>query len=834
MTHRFYFDIKTGMSLNRWLLTNTVIEPFKSKPETFDEPVNLTEEYVQVEYPVRKQFLKQRRDQVVDPSCENFDRIYFPFENPRVEFSSFIATPHTMRTYAKTFINSTQDGAFPFQLTTCGGVEIWVNSQDQLKYEPFTRNQPSSTEVELYLQKGVNEITVCFEDLAERDVNYFYEMTYKGLQPLQGFLPLSVPTQEITEVENILMNSYFEKDLFVDEDIRLHFGHDATKQVDRLHIRTNHNHLLNPVVGQKTNERGKKPSVFSVSLHEVSDENIVTLGHIDEFDVSGITYFDIGIELSNGVIIYRQLVASLYNKKQYALDVSENLTIRKKEVLNYFSSLSLDDMNIGMAKTVLNGYVNEEADHLIRSGFQVIEDKGDCADFRLAPLLGFTIQYKHLLSERLKQDIQSLATGFRYWIDEPGNDVMWYFSENHAFLFHVSQYFAGHLYSEDTFSVSGRTGKEQYRIGKERILDWFDIFFDYGFAEWNSTTYLPIDLIGFLSLYEAAPDKEIRALAKKALDLTFTVIAANLHGKTMSTTYGRVYEHDLKAMELGEVTNLAFIAWKEGYLNNTLRSTVLFCLSGYEPPELNQLITIPDDKGLRVEYKQGKKEVYTYLYKTKDYAMGSAIHFDPYLKGHQQHVMNVSLDDENTQFWINHPGEHVYSGENRPSFWAGNGICPNIRQYENVMMIEYLLKEPFIPFIHAYVPFWKLDEIEEEGNWFFMRRGTSYVAIYFDQGFQRIKEQAIAYREVRAYGNQHHVIVKCSSAKEVGSFQLFKRQMLESHVRIGATEWSYKDIQHGEMTMALDNELYVNNERVKYSAGYEIKSNVLDRSLAEG
>jgi len=51
---------------------------------------------------------------------------------------------------------------------------------------------------------------------------------------------------------------------------------------------------------------------------------------------------------------------------------------------------------------------------------------------------------------------------------------------------------------------------------KRRLEEWFDIFFKYGYSEWNSTTYLPINLIGFFSLYETAPDKEIRNLAKKA------------------------------------------------------------------------------------------------------------------------------------------------------------------------------------------------------------------------------------------------------------------------------------------------------------------------------
>lgn len=54
----------------------------------------------------------------------------------------------------------------------------------------------------------------------------------------------------------------------------------------------------------------------------------------------------------------------------------------------------------------------------------------------------------------------------------------------------------------------------------------------------------------------------------------------------------------------------------------------------------------------------------------------SDIKYNQYKKGHQQHMMNISLGNDATQLWINNPGEYAHSGENRPSYWAGNGKCP--------------------------------------------------------------------------------------------------------------------------------------------------------------
>ena len=55
--------------------------------------------------------------------------------------------------------------------------------------------------------------------------------------------------------------------------------------------------------------------------------------------------------------------------------------------------------------------------------------------------------------------------GFRYWMDEPGNDVMWYFSENHALLFHTACHLAGTLLPDATFTRQAAQGGSRRRSG---------------------------------------------------------------------------------------------------------------------------------------------------------------------------------------------------------------------------------------------------------------------------------------------------------------------------------------------------------------------------------
>jgi hypothetical protein len=56
----------------------------------------------------------------------------------------------------------------------------------------------------------------------------------------------------------------------------------------------------------------------------------------------------------------------------------------------------------------------------------------DCADFILVPLLWARAAYGEAIAPATRAEVDAAILGFRYWMDEPGNDVMWYFSENQS------------------------------------------------------------------------------------------------------------------------------------------------------------------------------------------------------------------------------------------------------------------------------------------------------------------------------------------------------------------------------------------------------------------
>ena len=91
-------------------------------------------------------------------------------------------------------------------------------------------------------------------------------------------------------------------------------------------------------------------------------------------------------------------------------------------------------------------------------------------------------------------------------MDEPGNDVQWYFSENHALLFHTAAYLAGHLLPDAPLRplrphrprAIGRRARPRARLARP-LRGW-------EMAEFNSAPYFPIDLKGLTALFALAPD----------------------------------------------------------------------------------------------------------------------------------------------------------------------------------------------------------------------------------------------------------------------------------------------------------------------------------------
>jgi len=790
------YKIDYDESISRWWVTDMKQAAFESPYETFNAEVNLGEAYVQIIYPVRKEFLKQNKLQNVKYYDGTYNSIYFPFENNRVDFTTFIHTPHHIWVNAKTYLDVEEAGEYPFEIYTCGGMKIWVNKKEVLCYAPYTRNIPGKISISIQLQAGMNEVVVYADELAERDVFFYYEMRYKGDKSLTGVLPVDQSVNEIMQTEKFLKSCYFEKDCVYEGELILKYD-GSLLDVDK--------HLI--VQGDEESAKNNNVDIDEVNNVIASRNNDeVSLGDIKRHNV-GILKILIGIKVGS-FIISRGLVVGIIPKD--IIDFQPMLTIedRKKQALEFICIYGENVVNRTMAILEVQNEMTDKAYACLQISLEKIKNKEDCSDFVLVPMFLMITRYRSYLTDEVYEDIKNTIIDFRYWIDEPGNDVMWYFSENHAFLFNISQYLSGYLFPEDVFSVSKRLGKEQYLIGKKRVEEWFDTFFKYGYAEWNSATYIPIDLIGFFVLFEMAPDESIRKLAKKALDFTFKVVTYNTYNGIMSSSYGRAYEDTLKARQLVEPSFTEWVSYGSGRINFRSRSVSLYCLSSYVPPDYDKEVALKENEWMSVEFDQGLNKVKTYNFKTVDYFIACVKRFKPFEHGHQQHLMNVALGKNSIQYYVNHPGERPFSGGNRPCYWAGNGTIPFIEQYKNVMVMLFKIDpNELVHYIHSYSTFYDFDEYEITGKWLFVKVDNSYMGTYFSNGISYTNYGANKGKEVISYGLNHGVIVKCGSSEEFESFNNFKNILKSMKITYNGEEFiKFNDPQYGEVIIdGIDN-----------------------------
>jgi len=205
---------------------------------------------------------------------------------------------------------------------------------------------------------------------------------------------------------------------------------------------------------------------------------------------------------------------------------------------------------------------------LLADTFEFIHRRYDCSDFLANTVIRILYAYSHKLdaykpisraqnthSPSLRAQMSDLLLDFKYHWDQPGQDSLCTWSENHQILFAGLEYLAGHLYENETFINSGRSGAYHKARGKQRILAWCKRRFRYGFTEWYSNNYYLEDLVAMSNIQEFAPDQEVRHAMTQVLHIIYYDIATqSLRGSFVSTG-GRMYENNKKSARGGCALN---------------------------------------------------------------------------------------------------------------------------------------------------------------------------------------------------------------------------------------------------------------------------------------
>lgn len=816
------YPLYRGETINRWLVAGIYEKKMRFEPMTMSGDINLwlKEGFSIHENPCRKEFVGTRRQsppsfpdlvsvQPGDPlSLEEGVRewqIYFPFDNANVEMSAFWFVPTYLKTWAVTTLNSSAAHVADFQLRTCGGAAVRVNGKQVVDFTPYTRNVEQIVNFQTELTEGINRLEVCFDDLAERDTQYYFRLDYKGSRNVEMALPVGNRSAEkIKAVETALYNARFEQDTVKEGNIRLlihnPFDHDVACDIVSCY-----------------EENLVEGGIRKLSVNLAGGSREADLGSVENFSM-GFNHFTISVE-TEGIRIDRILPLQVYPTALLP-ETSPNIVERKKQALRFLAVHGEENINKAMAILYAGGDLKEAQEIILRQ-LEGINDRYDCSDFHLVHVyrLWRDFRDKGIFEEDFWSKIKACILNFRYWMDEPGDDVMWFFSENHALLFHTCQLLAGQIFPDEIFLSSGQTGKQLVEKAEQLLEGWFERFFEEGLTEWNCSAYIPIDVLGLANLYDMAASSEIRRSAREALDKVFYYTAVNGFYGILSCSFGRSYEKELKGNYINGTSGMCWIGWGLGYLNQSAKAAVSFCLSDYAPPEeYAQYMSVPENWSMVFRNTQGYMEhADLYAYKTKDFILSTACYFKPGHKGYQEHIVQAAFDPE-AQIWINHPGELHAHGSGRPNFWAGNGYLPKAAQYKGLTFAIYNISpEHSVDYTHAYFPVASFDQYVQYGNWCFTRKGGGFAAIYANNGISLQARGLNKDRELVSPGYQNIWILRIADKNEFESFDAFVESMLEASLVIGGQqEIRLADKVYGNVEMSWESPMKVNGKPMQY------------------
>ncbi|MGF6175821.1 hypothetical protein [Ensifer sp. 4252] len=755
-------DLSPGEAVRYWQLGRIAEErfdvadvPMKGEMDPFFF-LTKHKNFIPHEYPCRTIFAERYRGKRPDVrGAFEPARWWLPFGSPRLDLSGFWFRPTRLANWARTVIESTDAGTAKVRLGTCGGAVIWVNGVEVGWMAPYSRNLEAKAEFDLPLEAGLNEVTIFFDDLAERDARFFFQLDYVSGPSSRLAIPVGCASATAAQVEIALDGMHFDRTAYFEGDITLIFA--AGLPIDvKVNVSVEGDFM--------STER------FDYDFLLKAGETRLTIG-ASERAPADFRHFRVSLD-AGGFVAARSLGVEICHATRQGTSPA-SLAERITEALDEVSEFSERDTVRAFAR-LASGRGGSDTDAMIEEILPSIEDCHDCADFSLVPLIWSRSVWGADIGEKTRQRIDRAILDYRFWMDEPGNDVQWYFSENHALLFHTAAYLGGHLLRDETFTRSRRTGAQQSAFGAARVRAWLDHFEAWEMAEFNSAPYFPIDLKGLTALAALSPDGDIATRAKKGIVRLCEVIARSAHQGMVTAAQGRSYEHTLCAGRSLELSGVARLLWGKGWYGRRVHALpqLAVCLRDHG-------LVIPDDLQAIANHQAGEHQEWCfaqgegrfaalYHYKGRHFAMGSTAHYRWNEWGYQETVLHLRLGDRpEAAIWINHPGETIQFGYGRPSYWGGCGTLPRAHQYRGLAILDFTTFEEQPGFTHAWFPTGEFDESTVQGNVALARCGRGGVMLLGDGELTPVADGPSANAELRQYGRRTRWIVRVCEVSDL-------------------------------------------------------------------
>ncbi len=698
-------------------------------------------------------------------------------EDHLVDHSGFYPTPHYLRSWAYTQLNSKTPQEVSLILTTHGPADVWLNGQHAHRQEQFCEQQPCSVSFKVLLNPGINKILVRFEAVARRECAYAMALQVlspveaeadEGMEPHRVKLGIEVTIPSLIQsisrrnkFEQAAAVTYIAQDVFeVDDQIRLYWPDDL-KQPSAAVVR-----LMTPA-GQ----------IHAEATVDGTAGDKLFLQHPRQIPAGPYRVFMMPLAweyYERDLRVTREINLWSLGRSRYSVAPYGTYEERRREALRNASQWS--GLFAEIAKMALDQWTDVEAKTIL-----LATTKANISE--LLGMLGMLYRFgdRPQFPKELLQSLEDFILSYPYpqrdVFDVPPVD-----SESDSILSYAAEILAGQRYPERIFSSNGMTGEWHRQNGERLALDWLSQCGQAGFSDWDSNSSFAGYLLALSHLVDLADAENVWEMAAVVMDKLFVTIAINSYRGVFGSTHGRTCASYVKGGLLEPTSGIARLMWGVGIFNHHIAGPVsLACMEKYEFPSIISDIaaSLPEEMWSRECHTVSTARLVNKVtYKTPDGMLCSAQDYSPGVRGRQEHIWQATLGHTATVF-VTHPACVSEDDARQPNYWVGNAVLPRVAQWKDVVIAVYALpKDDWMGFTHAYFPIHAFDDYAVQQSWAFARKGDGYLAITASQGFNLIKKGPYAFRELRSYGHNNIWLCHMGRAALDGDFSSFQKKIL--------------------------------------------------------
>jgi hypothetical protein len=747
-----------------------------------------------------------------------------------IDLTSTYKTCHYLRAWAYVQVSFPAAQEVILVMTSNGPADLWLNGKHVRRQEHFSKQFPVSVRFPVTVALGANEFLLRFENTAIRETPFVLALKIEGDlgDGVNVIIPTDIDADKVEtwqKYEEVIQKAYLEKYVYghftgdkydKNEPITVRFSRDL-KVVPPLQL-TYRLQSLNQDIFQEGNRPTDAKLVYDLASTfplRNGPHHLALLPPADEFYVKKIR-----VEKHDLFFVVR----TPYSPNAFGIYKD-----RRHEALEQASIRRAENLYTEIAKMALGTW--EKIDRNIITG--VIANINHRHAGCVADVIGlvgvlFRFSRKKEMPKELKREIETCILNFKYWQDEPGEDIMDFESESQQILFHTAELLAGQLYPEGLFTNSNQSGQWHRKKGERLAKDWLNAHAAYGWQDWDANTGFAEEIASLSYLVDLAVSGTINELASILMDKMFFTLAINSYQGSFGSTHGQSDTASILSSRLEATSGLSRLMWGMGNYNEFVMGTVsLACMKNYDFPDLLKSIATrkPDAFWDRERHGSAPEkgastpacEVNKVTFKTSHYMLSSAQVYHPGEKGSAQHIWQATLGPDAIVF-TNHPASFSHDDAHRPNFWRGNASLPSVAQWGDVLVAQYQLPEDdWLGFTHAYFPIKAFDEYHLEGHWAFARKGKGYLALYTSCGYKPVNQGQSAYRELRSYGKENTWVCQMGQELLDGSFEDFQKKVLALDVVIEGSVVRLHSLRNDDIIYNGSTSLSVNGQEQSLS-----------------